>query len=34
MKDNEEKYLRKYPGLSAKEVIASREKHGKNKKIY
>ena len=31
MKDNEEKYLRKYPGLSAKEVIASREKYGKNK---
>lgn len=31
MKDNEEKYLRKYHGLSAKEVIASREKYGKNK---
>lgn len=31
MKDNEEKYLRKYPGLSAKEVITSREKYGKNK---
>ena len=31
MKENEEKYLRKYPGLTSEEVIASREKYGKNK---